>query len=99
MGIILYHVVCCLLGNSPASEFYRPTFLNTLSFPSSKEYTRKYTYPPVKMEQKECSEMSAYKIHTSENYPEESIQHSEHGKSLKLIILYHVFIFNVICSI
>jgi hypothetical protein len=30
--------------------------------------------------------MSAYKIQTPGNYPEESIQHSEHGKSLKSII-------------
>ena len=37
----------------------------------------------MKMEQTECSEMLAYKIHTRGNYPEESIQHSEHGKSLK----------------
>jgi hypothetical protein len=35
------------------------------------------------MEQTECSETSAYKIQTQRNYPEESIQHSEHGKSLK----------------
>jgi hypothetical protein len=28
-------VVCLLLGNSPASEFYKPTFRNTLSVPSS----------------------------------------------------------------
>ena len=28
-------VVCFLLGNSPASEFYMPTFRNTLSLPSS----------------------------------------------------------------
>jgi hypothetical protein len=27
--------------------------------------------------------MVAYKIQTQGNYPEESIQHSEHGKSLK----------------
>jgi hypothetical protein len=32
---------------------------------------------------KECSEMSAYKIRTKGNYPEESIQHSEHRESLK----------------
>jgi len=31
---VLY-VVCFLLGNSPASEFYMPTFRNTLSVPSS----------------------------------------------------------------
>jgi len=35
------------------------------------------------MEQTECSETSAYKIRTPGNYPEESIQHSEHGESLK----------------
>jgi hypothetical protein len=28
-------VVCFLLGNSPASEFYIPTFWNTPSVPSS----------------------------------------------------------------
>jgi len=28
-------VVCFLLGNSPASEFYMPMFRNTLSVPSS----------------------------------------------------------------
>jgi rhodanese-related sulfurtransferase len=37
----------------------------------------------MKMEQTECSETLAYKIQTPGNYPEESIQHSEHGKSLK----------------
>jgi len=31
----------------------------------------------------ECSEMSAYKIQTPGNYPEENIQHTEHGESLK----------------
>jgi hypothetical protein len=30
-----YNVVCFLLGNSLASEFYMPTFRNTLSVPSS----------------------------------------------------------------
>jgi len=37
----------------------------------------------MKMEQTECSETSAYKIQTLVNYPEESIQHSECGESLK----------------
>jgi len=40
-------------------------------------------YSPTKMEQTECSETSAYKIQTPGNYPEESIQHSEHSESLK----------------
>jgi len=33
--IISSVVVCFLLGNFPASEFYMPTFRNTLSVPSS----------------------------------------------------------------
>jgi len=31
----LLNVACFLLGNSPASEFYMPTFRNTLCVPSS----------------------------------------------------------------
>jgi hypothetical protein len=41
------------------------------------------TYLPRKMEQTEGSEKSAYKIQTPGNYPEENIQHTEHGESLK----------------
>jgi hypothetical protein len=37
----------------------------------------------MKMEQTECSETSAYKIQTPGNYPEENIQHTEHGESFK----------------
>ena len=37
----------------------------------------------MNMDQTECSDTSAYKIQTLGNYPEESIQHSEHGESLK----------------
>jgi hypothetical protein len=37
----------------------------------------------MKTEQTECSEASVYKIQTPGDYPEESIQHSEHGKRLK----------------
>jgi hypothetical protein len=37
----------------------------------------------MKMEQTECSETSAYKIQTPGNYPEENIQHTEYGESLK----------------
>jgi len=35
------------------------------------------------MNMKQCSETSAYKIQTQGNDPEESVQHSEHGESLK----------------
>jgi len=37
----------------------------------------------MKMAQADCSETLAYKIQTPGSYPEESVQHSEHGKSLK----------------
>jgi hypothetical protein len=65
---VLY-VVCFLLGNSPASEFYIPTFRITL-FHLHRSIG---AYPPMMMEQTECSETSAYKIQTSGNYPEENI--------------------------
>ena len=71
---VLY-VVCFLLGNSPVSECYMPTFWNTLSVPF-------YTYLPMKMEQTECSETSAYKIQTPGNYPEESIQEGIYCRAL-----------------
>jgi len=45
------------------------------------------TYLPMKMEQTECSETSAYKIQTPGNHPEEIIQHSGHGESLKSRII------------
>ena len=67
------NVVCFLLGSFPASEFYMPTFRNTLF----------HLQKPMKMEQTEYSETSAYKIQTLRNYREESRQHSEHDESLK----------------
>ena len=42
-----------------------------------------HIYLPMKMEQRECSETSACKLQTPGNYPKESIQHTEHGESLK----------------
>jgi len=94
----VYVVVCFLLGNSPASEFYMPTFRNTLSVPSSQtgrceESVILHTYLPVKMEQAVFSETSAYKIQTPGNYPGESIQYSEHGESLKSRSVYGFDVF------
>jgi hypothetical protein len=42
-----------------------------------------FTFLPMKMEQTECSETAAYKIQTPGNYPEENMQHTEQGESLK----------------
>jgi hypothetical protein len=39
--------------------------------------------------------MSAYKIQVPRNYPEENIQHSEHGESLKSRIFGRTFSFYI----
>jgi hypothetical protein len=74
-------VVYCLLGSSLASEFYKPTFQNTIGSISMGGY------PPMKMELIQCSETSAYKIQMPGNYPEDNILHPQHGKSLKTTML------------
>jgi hypothetical protein len=63
-----------LFSNQTFSRINIPTFSTPVIL---------HTYLPMKMEQTECSEMSGYKIQTPGNYLEESIQHSEHGESLK----------------
>jgi len=55
------------------------------------------TYAPMKMEQTECSETLAYKIQTPKNYPEESIQHSEHGENSKSRI-FHTCLIHSHCA-
>jgi len=69
------NVASFLLGNSPASEVYTPTFRNNL-FHLHRQVVvcTTHNYMPMKMEQTECSETSAYKLQAPGNYPEESIQ-------------------------
>jgi hypothetical protein len=55
-------------------SYNTPTFLRPSLF---------YTHLPAHEDGTERSEMSAYKIQKPGYYPEESIQHSEHSKSLK----------------
>jgi len=69
-----------LLGTSLASEIYVP-FQNTL-FHLHRQVVAVLQLPTYE-DGTECSEMSAYKIQTPGNYPEENIQHTEHGESLK----------------
>jgi hypothetical protein len=47
----------------------------------------------MKVEQTECTEMLAHKIQTPGNYPEESIQLSGHGESLKSRKIKHISFF------
>jgi hypothetical protein len=65
-----------LLGNSPASEFCMPTFRNTL--------LHFHRWLGMRMTRfKNVGVFIWEKFWTPGNYPEESIQHSEHGESLK----------------
>jgi hypothetical protein len=72
-----------LLGDSSASEFYVPTFRNNL-FHLDRSCSQDLIFTrPMKMEQTECSEMSAHTIQTPGHHPKERIQHSQHSESLK----------------
>jgi hypothetical protein len=62
-----YNVTFFLLGDSPAPEFYIPTFRNTL-FQLHRRFKQEL------MEQTGCPETSAYKIQTQGNHPKERIQ-------------------------
>jgi hypothetical protein len=53
---------------------YTPTFTKPSSF---------RTHLPAYEDGTECSETSAFKTQTPGNYPNEIIQHSKHGESLK----------------
>jgi hypothetical protein len=47
-------------------------------------------FPRFAWNRQECSETWAYKIQMVRNYPEESIQHSEHSESLESRILFWI---------
>jgi hypothetical protein len=68
------NVLCFLLGNSLASEIYIPKFRDTLFHLHRQVGVCTHAYLPMKMEQTECPETSAYKFQTLGNYPKESIQ-------------------------
>jgi hypothetical protein len=70
-SVFSFFVVFFLPGNSPASEFYVPRFGTLCSILIGR---------PMKMENTECSETSAYKIQTSGNHPRERIELSHKAK-------------------
>jgi hypothetical protein len=69
-------------GHSP-SYWLKSQAFSRINTPTFSKLAILHIYPSMKMEQTECSETSAFKIQTPGNYPEASIQHSEHGGSLK----------------
>jgi len=98
------------LGTSLASEFYIPTFRNTVSSIFIGVVSRKYFLitPLMKMELTESSETSVYYIMTPGKNPKVRIRHSEHGGSLKsrmkdtsffLLFLYYIFFIWFFCVV
>jgi hypothetical protein len=70
----------------PPSDLLRLFFQPNLfpyKYPTFSTTVALHTYPPMKMEQTVCSEMLAFKLQKPVNHPEENVQYSEHGKSLK----------------
>jgi hypothetical protein len=58
-------------------------FFHCLGAPNNLIRPWVHTYPPMKMEQTECSETLPFNLQTPVNRTEESTQHSEHGGSLR----------------
>jgi len=56
---------------------------------------------PAREDGTECSETSVYKIQTPGNYPEENMQHTEHGESLKSrsFVLFCLFVCLFVCPV
>ena len=73
-------ILCGYISSSIASLMSRsmyPLFEPNLlpyGYPNNPQIQSFYTYLPVKVEQTECSETSAYKVQKPGNYPEENIQ-------------------------
>jgi len=80
----MLNIVCFLLGYSPASVFYMPTFRNTLFHLRRQPPAEFILHAPTCLWRwnRQCSETSTYKIQTPGNNPKEGIQHSGHGESL-----------------
>ena len=80
-------VVFFILGVSPVSKFYVPTFRNTLF-----RHYRSWITPTVKMEQAQCSETSAHKIQTPVNHPKEkkyNIRNTAKVRNQKKLFLFN----------
>jgi hypothetical protein len=82
-------------SNINTPTFFQPGHLYEKRFGSSQTFSHintptfsklviLRTYLPMKMDQTECSEMSAYNIQTPGNYPEESTQQFSHCMKPKI---------------
>jgi hypothetical protein len=73
------NVLFILLGDIKTSEFYMPTFRNTVSFHRNRQREQ---LTPMTAEETRCSETSVHKIQTPVNYQKERIE------QLSLAVLY-----------
>ena len=71
--------ICRRFGKLCLFHLHRQVDMSTILIPVHSTHI----YLPMKLEQTDCSETSAYKLQTPGNYPKESIQHTEHGENLK----------------
>jgi hypothetical protein len=69
------NIVFFILGDSPASELYVPTFRNTVCSILVGGVSRILSTYTAYKDKTECSETPAYKIHKPGNHPKERIQH------------------------
>jgi hypothetical protein len=79
----LIDVVCVLLGDSQASSLNANVSEHSYFHINRQVGILLHTYPPMKMEQTEFFETLAFKLQMPVNHPQENIQHSEYGESLK----------------
>jgi hypothetical protein len=76
----------------PPSCWLRPFSSQTFSYTNTPTFSNLdilHTYLPMKMEETDCSKMSAYKIQMPGNYPEESIQQDRHLRHSFVGLPYH----------
>jgi hypothetical protein len=85
----ILNVVCFLLGDSPASEIYMPTFRNSL-FHLYRLVGVVILHISAYEDGTNCSETSAYKIQTPGNYPEESNNETENVLNLACELCLHL---------
>jgi hypothetical protein len=87
----IHEAVCLLLGNSLASEFYVPTFRNTLSVPSSQADRTDSVQkcPHVKFRRQGITEKKAYNIYnTAKVWNQESMRLSMYHFQTKSVLAF-----------
>jgi hypothetical protein len=79
-GLCYGSAIILIFSRDLARNFSSQTFsrINIISF-----VNLVILHLPAYEDGTDCSETSAYKMQTPGNYPEENLQHSEHGESVK----------------